>query len=130
MTAPSNDATLAVFLLALASMAILVGSPFGASVRGTRDQPRRMLDTSRAKERFLRRLPLPEVDDERDGLGRGAREGRGNGIAVEGHERLAQREGVHQVDAATRMYGVVGDPVAHSLSPVSATYGPVSSKST
>ena len=35
-------ATLAVFLLALASMAVFVGSPFGASVRGTRDQARRM----------------------------------------------------------------------------------------
>ena len=35
-------ATLIVFLVAVASMAILVASPFGASVRGTRDQPRRM----------------------------------------------------------------------------------------
>jgi branched-chain amino acid transport system permease protein len=35
-------ATLVVFLLALGSMWIFVGSPFGASVRGTRDQPRRM----------------------------------------------------------------------------------------
>ena len=35
-------ATLAVFLAALATMWIFVGSPFGASVRGTRDQPRRM----------------------------------------------------------------------------------------
>jgi branched-chain amino acid transport system permease protein len=35
-------ATLAVFLLAVLSMAVLVASPFGASVRGTRDQPRRM----------------------------------------------------------------------------------------
>jgi branched-chain amino acid transport system permease protein len=35
-------ATLVVFLLAVLSMAILVASPFGASVRGTRDQPRRM----------------------------------------------------------------------------------------
>jgi branched-chain amino acid transport system permease protein len=35
-------ATLVVFLLAVGSMAIFVGSPFGASVRGTRDQPRRM----------------------------------------------------------------------------------------
>jgi branched-chain amino acid transport system permease protein len=35
-------ATLVVFLLAVASMAVLVASPFGASVRGTRDQPRRM----------------------------------------------------------------------------------------
>jgi branched-chain amino acid transport system permease protein len=35
-------ATLVVFLLALASMAVFVRSPFGASLRGTRDQPRRM----------------------------------------------------------------------------------------
>ena len=35
-------ATLAVFLLAVASIATLVASPFGASLRGTRDQPRRM----------------------------------------------------------------------------------------
>jgi len=35
-------ATFVVFLLAIASMAVLVASPFGASVRGTRDQPRRM----------------------------------------------------------------------------------------
>jgi branched-chain amino acid transport system permease protein len=35
-------ATLVVFLLAVLSMAMLVASPFGASVRGTRDQPRRM----------------------------------------------------------------------------------------
>jgi branched-chain amino acid transport system permease protein len=35
-------ATLVVFLLAVLSMAVLVASPFGASVRGTRDQPRRM----------------------------------------------------------------------------------------
>jgi branched-chain amino acid transport system permease protein len=35
-------ATLAVFLAALATMWIFAGSPFGASVRGTRDQPRRM----------------------------------------------------------------------------------------
>ena len=35
-------ATLVVFLAALGSMAILVASPFGASLRGTRDQPRRM----------------------------------------------------------------------------------------
>lgn len=34
--------TLIVFLIAVASMAIFVRSPFGASVRGTRDQPRRM----------------------------------------------------------------------------------------
>jgi branched-chain amino acid transport system permease protein len=35
-------ATLAVFLVAVATMAIFAASPFGASVRGTRDQPRRM----------------------------------------------------------------------------------------
>ena len=35
-------ATFVVFLAAVASMAILVASPFGASVRGTRDQARRM----------------------------------------------------------------------------------------
>jgi branched-chain amino acid transport system permease protein len=35
-------ATLVVFLAAILSMAIFVASPFGASVRGTRDQPRRM----------------------------------------------------------------------------------------
>ena len=35
-------ATLAVFLLALASMALFVRSPFGASLTGTRDQARRM----------------------------------------------------------------------------------------
>ena len=35
-------AVLAVFLLAVGAMAVLVASPFGASVRGTRDQPRRM----------------------------------------------------------------------------------------
>jgi branched-chain amino acid transport system permease protein len=35
-------ATLAVFVVAVASMAVFVASPFGASVRGTRDQPRRM----------------------------------------------------------------------------------------
>jgi branched-chain amino acid transport system permease protein len=35
-------ATLVVFLLAVTSMAIFVASPFGAAVRGTRDQPRRM----------------------------------------------------------------------------------------
>lgn len=34
--------TLVVFLLAVASMMLFVRSPFGASVRGTRDQPRRM----------------------------------------------------------------------------------------
>jgi branched-chain amino acid transport system permease protein len=35
-------ATLVVFLIAVASIAIFAASPFGASVRGTRDQPRRM----------------------------------------------------------------------------------------
>jgi len=35
-------ATLIVFLLAVATMAVFVRSPFGASLRGTRDQPRRM----------------------------------------------------------------------------------------
>jgi branched-chain amino acid transport system permease protein len=35
-------ATYLVFLVAIASMAIFVASPFGASVRGTRDQARRM----------------------------------------------------------------------------------------
>jgi branched-chain amino acid transport system permease protein len=35
-------ATLVVFAVAVLSMAVLVASPFGASVRGTRDQPRRM----------------------------------------------------------------------------------------
>jgi len=35
-------ATLAVFLAAVVSMVVFVASPFGASVRGTRDQPRRM----------------------------------------------------------------------------------------
>jgi branched-chain amino acid transport system permease protein len=35
-------ATLAVFGLAVAAMASFVASPFGASLRGTRDQPRRM----------------------------------------------------------------------------------------
>jgi branched-chain amino acid transport system permease protein len=36
------DATLIVFLLALAATAIFVRSPFGAALAGTRDQPRRM----------------------------------------------------------------------------------------
>jgi branched-chain amino acid transport system permease protein len=36
------DATLLVFLLALAMVAIFVRSPFGAALCGTRDQPRRM----------------------------------------------------------------------------------------
>jgi branched-chain amino acid transport system permease protein len=35
-------ATLVVFLITVAAMAIFVASPFGAAVRGTRDQPRRM----------------------------------------------------------------------------------------
>ena len=35
-------ATLVVFLVAVVSMATFVASPFGASVRGARDQPRRM----------------------------------------------------------------------------------------
>jgi branched-chain amino acid transport system permease protein len=35
-------ATFVVFLVAVVSMAVFVASPFGASVRGTRDQPRRM----------------------------------------------------------------------------------------
>jgi branched-chain amino acid transport system permease protein len=35
-------ATFAVFLVALLAMAVFVRSPFGASLRGTRDQPRRM----------------------------------------------------------------------------------------
>ena len=35
-------ATLVVFLIAVAAMAVFVASPFGAAVRGTRDQPRRM----------------------------------------------------------------------------------------
>jgi len=35
-------ATLVVFLVALATIAIFAASPFGASVRGTRDQPQRM----------------------------------------------------------------------------------------
>jgi branched-chain amino acid transport system permease protein len=35
-------ATLLIFLLALITMAIFVRSPFGACLRGTRDQPRRM----------------------------------------------------------------------------------------
>ena len=35
-------AVLIVFVVAVASMAVLAASPFGASLRGTRDQPRRM----------------------------------------------------------------------------------------
>ena len=44
LTSPAGFywATLVVFLAAVASMAIFVASPFGASLRGTRDQPRRM----------------------------------------------------------------------------------------
>ena len=44
LTSPAGFywATLVVFLLAVVSMAVFVRSPFGASVRGTRDQPRRM----------------------------------------------------------------------------------------
>jgi branched-chain amino acid transport system permease protein len=44
LTSPASFywATLVVFLVAVASMAMFVASPFGASVRGTRDQPRRM----------------------------------------------------------------------------------------
>jgi branched-chain amino acid transport system permease protein len=44
LTSPNGFywATLVVFLLAVTSMAVFVASPFGASVRGTRDQPRRM----------------------------------------------------------------------------------------
>jgi branched-chain amino acid transport system permease protein len=36
------DATLVIFLLAVGAVAIFVRSPFGAALRGTRDQPRRM----------------------------------------------------------------------------------------
>ena len=35
-------ATFVVFLIAVGAMAVFVASPFGAAVRGTRDQPRRM----------------------------------------------------------------------------------------
>ena len=44
LTSPASFywATLVVFLLAVGSMAVFVASPFGASVQGTRDQPRRM----------------------------------------------------------------------------------------
>src|SRR5438132_7599230 len=44
LTSPASFywATLVVFLIAVASMTVFVASPFGASVRGTRDQPRRM----------------------------------------------------------------------------------------
>jgi len=44
LTSPASFywATLIVFVAAVASMAVFVASPFGASVRGTRDQPRRM----------------------------------------------------------------------------------------
>lgn len=40
--APFYWAILVVFALALLSIAVFVASPFGAAVRGTRDQPRRM----------------------------------------------------------------------------------------
>ncbi|HZB92058.1 MAG TPA: branched-chain amino acid ABC transporter permease [Stellaceae bacterium] len=40
--APFYYFTLAVFLIAIAAMAVFVASPFGASLKGTRDQPRRM----------------------------------------------------------------------------------------
>ena len=39
---PFYFATLVVFLAAVATMIVFVRSPFGASLRGTRDQPRRM----------------------------------------------------------------------------------------
>ena len=39
---PFYFATLVVFLAAVGAMALFVRSPFGASLRGTRDQPRRM----------------------------------------------------------------------------------------
>jgi branched-chain amino acid transport system permease protein len=44
LDAPSHFyyATLAVFLLALASAFVFIHSPFGAGLKGTRDQPRRM----------------------------------------------------------------------------------------
>jgi len=44
LTSPASFywATLVVFLIAVGSIAVFVASPFGASVRGTRDQPRRM----------------------------------------------------------------------------------------
>ena len=44
LTSPASFywATLVIFLLAVGSMAVFVASPFGASVRGSRDQPRRM----------------------------------------------------------------------------------------
>jgi branched-chain amino acid transport system permease protein len=41
--APFYYATFVVFMIALATMALLVRSPFGASLAGTRDQPRRMM---------------------------------------------------------------------------------------
>ncbi|HXZ02609.1 MAG TPA: branched-chain amino acid ABC transporter permease [Stellaceae bacterium] len=40
--APFYYFTLIVFVLAVVSMAVLVASPLGASIKGTRDQPRRM----------------------------------------------------------------------------------------
>jgi branched-chain amino acid transport system permease protein len=42
LSTPFYFATLAIFLAALAAMAIFAASPFGASLKGTRDQPRRM----------------------------------------------------------------------------------------
>jgi branched-chain amino acid transport system permease protein len=39
---PFYDATLIIFLVAIAACAIFVRSPFGAALAGTRDQPRRM----------------------------------------------------------------------------------------
>jgi branched-chain amino acid transport system permease protein len=39
---PFYDATLLVFIVAVAAVAIFVRSPFGAALAGTRDQPRRM----------------------------------------------------------------------------------------
>jgi branched-chain amino acid transport system permease protein len=45
LTSPSAFyyATLVVFLVSVVTMAVFVRSPFGAAVRGTRDQPRRMI---------------------------------------------------------------------------------------
>jgi branched-chain amino acid transport system permease protein len=42
LSTPFYFFTLAVFLATVAAMAVFVASPFGASLRGTRDQPRRM----------------------------------------------------------------------------------------
>ena len=57
---------LVVFLVAVASMAIFVRSPFGASLRGTRDQPRRMnaLGYNVWMIRFLA-LPVLRASDRR-----------------------------------------------------------------